>query len=41
MSQWDSFVDVITQLNEIIKMQDNVKNNTEKLKEKQTEDVFK
>jgi hypothetical protein len=40
-SQWDSFVDVINQLNEIIKMQDNVKNNTEKLKEKQTEDVFK
>jgi hypothetical protein len=41
MSQWDSFVDVINQLNEIIKLQDNVKNNTEKLKEKQTEDVFK
>jgi hypothetical protein len=41
MSQWDSFVDVINQLNEIIKLQDNVKNNTEKLKEKQAEDVFK
>lgn len=41
MSQWDSFVDVINQLNEIIKLQDNVKQNTEKLKEKQTEDVFK
>ena len=41
MSLWDSFVDVINQLNEIIKLQDNVKQNTEKLKEKQTEDVFK
>jgi hypothetical protein len=40
MSQWDSFVDVINQLNEIIKLQDNVKQNTEKLKEKQTEGVF-
>ena len=40
MSQWDSFVDVINQLNEIIKLQDNVKRNTEQLKEKQTEGVF-
>jgi hypothetical protein len=40
MSQWDSFVDVINQLNEIIKLQDNVRNNTEKLKENQTQGVF-
>jgi hypothetical protein len=40
MSQWDSFVDVINQLNEIIKLQDNAKQNTEKLKEKQTQGVF-
>ena len=40
MSQWDSFVDVLNQLNEIIKLQDSVKQNTEKLKEKQTEGVF-
>ena len=40
MSQWDSFVDVINQLNEIIKLQENVRQNTEKLKEKQTEGVF-
>jgi hypothetical protein len=40
MSQWDSFVDVINQLNEIIKLQDTVRQNTEKIKEKQTEGVF-
>ncbi len=40
MSQWDSFVDVLNQLNEIIKTQENVRQNTEKLKETQTEGVF-
>ena len=40
MSQWDSFVDVLNQLNEIIKLQDAVKRDTEKLKEKETEGVF-
>jgi len=40
MSQWDSFVDVLNQLNEIIKLQDTVKKSTEKLKDKETEGVF-
>jgi hypothetical protein len=40
MSQWDSFVDVLNQLNEIIKTQDNARQNTQKLKDKQAEDVF-
>jgi hypothetical protein len=40
MSQWDSFVDVLNQLNEIIKLQDKVKNDTEKLREEEAEGVF-
>jgi hypothetical protein len=40
MSQWDSFVDVLNQLNEIIRMQEGVKVGTEGLKTKQTEDIF-
>ena len=40
MSQWDSFVDVLNQLNEIIKLETNVKLNTEQMKKKQTEGVF-
>jgi hypothetical protein len=40
MSQWDSFVDVLNQLNEIIRLQEGVKVGTEDLKTKQTEDVF-
>jgi hypothetical protein len=40
MSQWDNFVDVLNQLNEIIKLQTDVKADTEGLKKKQTEGVF-
>ena len=40
MSQWDSFVDVLNQLNEIIRMQESVKVGTEGLKSKQADDVF-
>ena len=40
MSQWDSFVDVLNQLNEIIRLQEGVKVGTEDLKTKQTEDIF-
>ena len=40
MSQWDSFVDVLNQLNEIIRLQEGVKVGTESLKTKQTEDIF-
>jgi hypothetical protein len=40
MSQWDSFVDVLNQLNEIIRMQESVKVGTEGLKSKQVEGVF-
>ncbi|HEX3359242.1 MAG TPA: hypothetical protein VHS31_19850 [Tepidisphaeraceae bacterium] len=40
MSQWDSFVDVLNQLNEIIRLQEGVKVGTDGLKSKQTEDVF-
>ena len=40
MSQWDSFVDVLNQLNEIIKLETNVRLSTEQMKKKQTEGVF-
>ena len=40
MSQWDSFVDVLNQLNEIIRMQEGVKVGTDSLKSKQTEGIF-
>jgi len=40
MSQWDSFVDVLNQLNEIIRMQEGVKVGTESLKSTQTEGIF-
>ncbi len=40
MSQWDSFVDVLNQLNEIIKLQEQVRQTTEKLKDSETEGVF-
>jgi hypothetical protein len=40
MSQWDSFVDVLNQLNEIIRLQEGVKVGTDALKTKQTKDVF-
>ena len=40
MNQWDSFIDVVNQLNEIIKIQEEVKKFTEKLQEEQNEDIF-
>lgn len=40
MSQWDSFVDVLNQLNEIIRLQENVRKSTESLKDAETEGVF-
>ena len=41
MSQWDSFIDVLNQLNEVIKTQDAAETKTKELKKKQAEDIFK
>jgi hypothetical protein len=40
MSQWDSFVDVLNQLNEIIKLQDQAEQKTNELKKKNMEGIF-
>jgi hypothetical protein len=40
MSQWDSFVDVLNQLNEIIKLETNVKTSTDKMTKEQTKGIF-
>ncbi len=40
MSQWDSFVDVLNQLNQIIKVQEEAERNTEQLRAKETESIF-
>ena len=40
MSQWDSFVDVVNQLNEIIRLETRVRQSTEQMKKKQTEGIF-
>ena len=40
MSQWDSFVDVLNQLNAIIDLENKVKKSTEVMKKKQTDGVF-
>jgi hypothetical protein len=40
MSQWDSFVDVLNQLNEVIKLQDAAEQRTKALKKKQNDDLF-
>ena len=40
MAQWDSFVDVLNQLNEIIKLENSVHQSTDSLRKKQTEGVF-
>jgi len=40
MSQWDSFVDVLNQLNEIIRLQEKAKGQTDELKNKRIEGVF-
>ena len=41
MNQWDSFVDVLNQLNEIIRIQEGVRKTTEQIKDKETEGLFK
>lgn len=40
MAQWDSFVDVLNQLDEIIKLETQVKEQTEKIQKKETEGLF-
>ena len=40
MAQWDSFIDVVNQLNTVIKIEQDVIKETEALKEKQIEKVF-
>jgi hypothetical protein len=40
MNQWDSFVDVLNQLNEIIRLQEKAKSQTDELRHKQVEGVF-
>jgi hypothetical protein len=40
MSQWESFVDVVNQVAEVIKMQQKVLKDTEKAREDRTKDVF-
>jgi hypothetical protein len=40
MSQWESFVDVVNQVAEVIRMQQQVLQATEKARETRTEGVF-
>ena len=40
MAQWDSFVDVLNQLNEVIRIQQQVKQATEQIKDKAAESLF-
>jgi hypothetical protein len=40
MSQWESFVDVVNQVAEVIKMQQNVLKATEKARETRTQEIF-
>jgi hypothetical protein len=40
MSQWDSFVDVLNQLNEVIRIETNVQKGTLQLKETQKQGIF-
>jgi hypothetical protein len=40
MAQWDSFVDVVNQLDTVIKLQNKLKEATDRLKEKEVESVF-
>jgi hypothetical protein len=40
MAQWDSFIDVLNQLNEIIRLENQVQQGTNALKKRQTEGVF-
>ncbi|MEZ6145630.1 MAG: hypothetical protein R3B91_09500 [Planctomycetaceae bacterium] len=40
MAQWDSFIDVVNQLNAVIKLETNVRQETEALRQEQVEDIF-
>ena len=40
MAQWDSFIDVLNQLSEIIRLENQVQQGTSQLKKQQTEGVF-
>jgi hypothetical protein len=40
MSQWESFVDVVNQVAEVIKMQQKVLQATEKARESRTTEIF-
>lgn len=40
MAQWDSFIDVLNQLNEVIRLENQVQQGTTILKKKQVDDVF-
>lgn len=40
MSQWDSFIDVVNQLNAVIKLEQLVREKTEELKKKQVKSIF-
>ncbi|WP_298858940.1 hypothetical protein [uncultured Gimesia sp.] len=40
MAQWDSFIDVVNQLNAVIKLEQLVKDKTEELKKKQVDSIF-
>jgi hypothetical protein len=40
MADWDSFVDVLNQLNEVIKLQNQVKQSTEEMRRKDVDELF-
>ncbi|MCA9077084.1 MAG: hypothetical protein KDA93_18805 [Planctomycetaceae bacterium] len=40
MAQWDSFIDVVNQLNAVIKLETNVRKQTEELRTEEVEDIF-
>jgi len=40
MSQWESFVDVVNQVAEVIKMEQKVLKDTEKARESRTQEIF-
>jgi hypothetical protein len=40
MGQWDSFIDVVNQLNEVIKLERAIRDRTEEMKKKQFESIF-
>jgi hypothetical protein len=40
MGQWDSFVDVLNQLDQIIKLETGVKDGSQKLQKKETDSLF-